>query len=340
MVQLLRYLLFPISLLYAAGVHVRNFLFDMDVFKGEKFSTPTIVIGNLSVGGTGKTPMVAYLIELLSPHYKIAVLSRGYKRKTKGIVIADGSSSVFDIGDEPFQIAKKYPFITMAVDADRRNGIRELERLISPELIILDDAYQHRWVRPSMTFLLTSYGELYPNDWYLPTGNLRDAKNQAKRADSIVVTKCPRLPAENEKKKLVAILRPKTSQSVVFGELKYDNRLIGLERTTTFEAVKGKQVALVTGIANPTPLLIFLKSKGLVFEHLKFPDHHNFTDKEIQSFKTYDVVVTTEKDFVRLDGRLSNAYYIKIQHRFSENDNEIILRGITKILKSDPQHLS
>jgi len=138
MVQLLRYLLFPISLLYAAGVHVRNFLFDMDVFKGEKFSTPTIVIGNLSVGGTGKTPMVAYLIELLSPHYKIAVLSRGYKRKTKGIVIADGSSSVFDIGDEPFQIAKKYPFITMAVDADRRNGIRELERLISPELIILD----------------------------------------------------------------------------------------------------------------------------------------------------------------------------------------------------------
>lgn len=337
MVQLLRYILFPFSLVYAGAVYVRNILFDIGLFKSEVFSIPIIVVGNLSTGGTGKTPMVAYLIELLSPEHKIAVLSRGYKRKSKGFVLADGTSTVSKLGDEPFQIAKKYPHVKVAVDANRRNGIRELEKQKTIDLIILDDAYQHRWVKPSLSLLLTAYGKLYPNDWYLPTGNLRDTKNQSKRADVIVVTKCPEFPESNKKEQLLRTLNPLTGQNVIFGRLKYEYHFIGLKEKLSFDALKEKKVALVTGIANADPLVSFLEKKGVSFEHLNFADHHNFSETELQKFNAYDIILTTEKDFVRFEDTLPNAYYLGVKHEFSSGDKEVILNAVKKIIRSAPR---
>ena len=333
MLQLLRYILFPVSLLYAVVVHIRNYLFDIGIFRFEKFSTPTITIGNLSVGGTGKTPMTAYLIELLGSEYKIAVLSRGYKRKSKGFVLADDNSKVSDLGDEPYQIANKYPNIVVAVDTNRRNGIRELEKRIELDLILLDDAYQHRWVKSDSYVLLTSFDALYPNDWYLPTGNLRDSKSQSKRADFIVVTKCPELPSSAIRTKILRKLKPKTNQKVVFGTLKYEDHFIGLNGKMEFDDLRGNNIALVTGIANPKPLVEFLSGKGVTFEHLKFSDHHSFTDSEINNFRAYDLVLTTEKDFVRFENRLNNAYHLGVKHSFTPQDKEVILNMVRQVLK-------
>ncbi len=340
MVQLLRNILFPFSLLYAVIVHIRNFLFDIGFFKSTVFSTPTVVIGNLSVGGTGKTPMTAYLIELLGSKYKIAILSRGYKRKSKGFVLAHKDSNVNDLGDEPFQIVKKYPHVTVAVEANRRNGILELEKQIVPDLIILDDAFQHRRVKPSLSLLLTSYGALFPLDWYLPTGNLRDAKNQSKRADLVVVTKCPEIPKEIEREKILYCLKPHSKQKVVFGTLQYGDFLIGDKGKLSFDELKGRQLVLVTGIANPKPLIDFLSEKSIDFRHLRFSDHHHFSDKEIKDFNQYDLVITTEKDFVRFEGRVPNVYYLEVKHFFSESDREVILGAITKTIKSPPRFFS
>ncbi|RNC91642.1 MAG: tetraacyldisaccharide 4'-kinase [Allomuricauda sp.] len=335
--QVLRYLLFPVSLLYAAGVYFRNLLFDVGILKSSKFSTPTIAIGNLTVGGTGKTPMVAYLIELLGSDVKMAVLSRGYKRKSKGFVLANSHSNVVDLGDEPFQIARKYPHITVAVDSNRRNGIRELEKGPAPDIIILDDAYQHRWVKPSKLLLLTSYNALYANDWYLPTGNLRDSKNQAKRANLIIVTKCPQFPNPTKKEELLNSIKPLDNQKVVFGTIQYQDYFIGLNGNLSFQDLKGKNIALVTGIANPAPLVDFLTSKDVMFKHLKFADHHNFTSREIQSFAAYDLVLTTEKDFVRFEDVLTNAYYLEMKHDFSEDDRKVVLQTIQDLIKPAPR---
>ena len=333
MLKLLRYILFPFSLIYAVAVYVRNFLFDIGIFRSQTFSTPTITIGNLSVGGTGKTPMTAYIIELLGSEYKIAVLSRGYKRKSKGFFLADDNSKVSDLGDEPFQIANKYPNIVVAVDTNRRNGIHQLEKRVAPELILLDDAYQHRWVKPSASLLLTSYDKLYSTDWYLPTGNLRDSKNQSKRADLIVVTKCPELPSSAKRTKILSKLRPMINQKVVFGTLKYEDHFIGINSKLGYDDLRRKKIALVTGIANPKPLVKFLKGKGVNFEYLKFSDHHNFTNNEINSFRAYDVVLTTEKDFVRFENRLNNAYFLGVKHSFSVQDKEVILNMVRQVLK-------
>ncbi|MGB5498951.1 MAG: tetraacyldisaccharide 4'-kinase, partial [Maribacter sp.] len=172
--QLLRKIAFPISLIYALVVHIRNFLFDVGIFKSNSFHTPTICVGNLSVGGTGKTPMIEYLAEILKERNKVAILSRGYRRKTKGFVLATSDSKVEEIGDEPFQLYSKLSDITVAVDADRCNGIKKLQNIIAPDIILLDDAFQHRKVKPGLSILLTAYDNLYMNDWYLPTGDLRD----------------------------------------------------------------------------------------------------------------------------------------------------------------------
>jgi len=177
--QLLRKIAFPISLIYALVVYTRNFLFDIGFLKGKSFKTPTVCVGNLSVGGTGKTPMVEYLIRMLQDSFEVAVLSRGYRRKSRGFVLATEDSKVEDLGDEPFQIKSKFPKIAVAVDADRCNGIKELEDSEHPDIILLDDAFQHRRVKPTFSILLTAFDYLYPNDWYLPTGNLRDSKKEA-----------------------------------------------------------------------------------------------------------------------------------------------------------------
>src|SRR5690606_14733525 len=229
-------------------------------------------VGNLSVGGTGKTPMVEYLLGVLEGH-RVAVLSRGYKRRSKGFLLADASSTVLDLGDEPFQLHRKFPNLALAVDGDRRRGIETLERSVSPELILLDDAFQHRRVAPSLSILLTAHGRLYVDDWYLPTGNLRDAKGEAARADLIVVTKCPVDLSEDAREQLIRKLRPRAAQEVLFAHLAYGKRVLdGKGGGMELSALKGKRVALVTGIASPGPLLAHLESLGIAFSHFGYGD--------------------------------------------------------------------
>ncbi len=331
--QLLRKLLFPFSLLYGAVVHLRNFLYDRNILISKKFDTTTICIGNLTVGGTGKTPMTEFLIELLQPHYTIAVLSRGYRRKSAGFVLANESTSVEKLGDEPFQIHQKFKDITVAVDANRREGIKKLSEQVSPNLILLDDAYQHRKVKPDFSLLLTSFGNLYVDDWYLPTGNLRDSKKAAGRADIIIVTKCPKDLSKDDQEQIKKKLKPKKHQKVLFSYFEYDNMVHGQLDHLEVEELKGRKITLVTGIANPVPLVNHLKDIGLDLDHLAFGDHHFFSEREVETLKRKEIVVTTEKDYVRLGKRIPNLYYLQVKHRFMDDGNGIISEAIEEIMK-------
>ncbi|MER3373482.1 MAG: tetraacyldisaccharide 4'-kinase [Allomuricauda sp.] len=332
MLQLLRKIAFPFSLVYALVVHIRNFFYNTGVMKSKSYQTPTLCVGNLSVGGTGKTPMIEYLVRLLKGH-KIAVLSRGYKRKSKGFLVADTNSAVLDLGDEPYQLHQKFPEITVAVDADRRNGINQLENTVKPEVILLDDAFQHRRVKPDFSILLTAYGQLYVDDWYLPTGNLRDSKREAKRANIIIVTKCPVLLSEEEQRAIIDRLKPLPHQKVLFSKLEYDQLLKGGKvENLDFSAIKAKKMALVTGIASPEPLVNYLKSLGLVFTHFAFGDHHNFSEKDVQQFKDHELILTTEKDYVRLKGKVKNLFYVEIAHSFTAEDKVFLEKTIKSLV--------
>ena len=330
--QLLRKLAFPISLIYALVVHVRNFCFDKGIFKSTSFNTPTICIGNLSIGGTGKTPMIEYLLRLMTNDYKIAVLSRGYRRKTKDYLLANETLTVEDLGDEPFQIYSKFNKIALAVDADRRNGIKNLEGEVSPDLILLDDAFQHRKVKPSLSILLTTYTNLYVNDWYLPTGDLRDSKKEAKRAKIIVVTKCPEDITKTQKEAIIKSIKPQEHQEVLFSKFVYNDFLVGANKKIALSDLKGKHFSLVTGIANPKPLVVHLKSLGNSFEHFKYADHHFFNENDIADFSKNELIITTEKDFTKLSGRCKNIFYLEVQHEFFDDGKEIIERCIKDIM--------
>lgn len=329
--KLLRKIGFPISLVYGLVVYIRNILFDTGIFKSHSFSTPTVCVGNLSVGGTGKTPMIEYLIALLKENRKLAVLSRGYGRKSTGFVKAGTTTTVQQIGDEPFQIYKKYPEVTIVVDSDRRHGISLLEAKEKPDLILLDDAFQHRKVRASISILLTAYGQLYVDDWYLPTGNLRDSKREAHRADLIVVTKCPSNLSLEKQGEIMKKLSPLKHQHILFSSLVYDTVLLGNSGTLTLEELRDKKVLLVTGIANPKPLVTYLNEASIPLEHLEFGDHHFFTEKEIDLFNTKALILTTEKDFVRLEGKVDNLYYIRIEHRFLGDGRKQLLEALASL---------
>lgn len=332
---MLRKLLFPISLIYALVVHIRNYLYDVDVFKSKAFETPTICIGNLSVGGTGKTPMAEFLISLLKEEYKIAFLSRGYRRKSTGFVLANDQSTVSDLGDEPFQIHSKFPGIVVAVDADRRNGIRILHDKVQPDLILFDDAFQHRKVKYGLSILLTAYDNLYVNDWYLPTGNLRDSKREAKRADLIIVTKCPSDLNDSERERIAQKLNPEPYQQVLFSCLAYDSQFKGDTNSVPLDYFRDKKSTLITGIANPEPLVAYLEASGLTFEHLRFKDHHSFTENELRQLRKKEYLLTTEKDYVRLKGKVENLYHLPIKHRFLSDGRKILEDGLDDFMKSN-----
>lgn len=328
----LRYLLFPLSLLYAMGVYIRNFLYDSGFFSSLSYDTPTVCVGNLSVGGTGKTPMIEYIIRRLEGH-KIAVLSRGYKRKSKGFVLAGPLCTVEDLGDEPFQLYQKFREVVVAVDADRRNGITQLRQRVKPEVILLDDAFQHRRVSPKFSLLLTAYDQLFVTDWYLPTGNLRDSKKEAKRADMIVVTKCPSTLSQVERTTIIRKLEPRPGQKVLFSSLGYKNRLKGgTNPNLMLVDLKNTKVALVTGIAEPRPLVNYLKSLEISFRHFNYPDHHFFTAQDIGQFNSFPLVLTTEKDYVRLTGRVKPLYYIEVAHEFNAEDSSVLENALKALL--------
>lgn len=333
--QLLRKLLFPISVVYGMVIHIRNYLYDIEFFKSKSFKTPTVCVGNLSVGGTGKTPMIEYLIGVLQNDFKIAVLSRGYKRKSKGFQLASQHSTIEQLGDEPLQIYNKFKIIDFAVDTDRRNGILNLERIVKPDIILLDDAFQHRRVKPSFNILLTAFDSLFIRDTFLPTGNLRDAKNQAKRAHIIIVTKCPDGLKKEEQHKITK--RFTQNNPILFSCLKYAKVLKSKNEELTFESLKMKQVSLVTGIANPKPLVKHLESIGVAFRHFEFGDHHFFTDKEISRFKDSDFIITTEKDFMRLEGKVENLFYLEVRHHFLNDADIVLMSELKKAITLHPQ---
>jgi len=333
LMRLIRILAFPISLIYALVVYLRNWLFDIGLLQSKTFDTPLICIGNLSTGGTGKTPMTEFIISALSNSSKVAVLSRGYKRKSKGYLLATNNSTVEELGDEPYQIFTKFQNIELAVDANRRNGIELLEKEVKPDVIILDDAFQHRKVKPSLNILLTAYDDLYTDDWYLPTGNLRDGKKEAKRAEIIVVTKCPTEISDSKREEIKKRLAPKKHQQILFAHLEYDSELTSKNDFKPLNSLKKESFTLVTGIANPQPLLSYLEAQGLNFNHLKYNDHHNFSTQEVAHLNSLDLKVTTEKDYVRLSKKVDNLYYLGVRHKFIKNDEVVLRESLNALLK-------
>jgi tetraacyldisaccharide 4'-kinase len=325
--SIIRKIVYPISFLYGEVTRIRNVLYDKGILKSTQFEIPVIVVGNLSVGGTGKTPQIEYLIRQLNKNYKIAVLSRGYKRKSKGFIIANDTSNALQIGDEPYQYFKKFSEVIIAVDANRVNGITQLNALENPpEIILLDDAYQHRKVNSSFNILLTSFNDLYVDDEVLPTGNLRERVAGAERAQIIIVTKCPPELSKEKQQEITSKLKPTVSQSVFFTTIEYSDVVRNNIKEITVEELKKYQVLLITGIAKPKPLVVFLKSKSIDFEHFQFPDHHHFSKKDISNIKSkfdaitsdHKIIVTTEKDYVRLNDELEVAY-LEIKTRFIEH---------------------
>ena len=318
--DLLRKLLLPLSILYWAVAELRNFMYDKGFFRSYGFSIPVIAVGNLSTGGTGKSPQTEYLIRLLSSRYRIATLSRGYKRRSKGFVLADGQCSAGTIGDEPFQFFTKFPNIRVAVDADRKNGIEKLLAMEpKPEVILLDDAYQHRRVKAGFYILLTAYGDLYANDLVLPAGNLREGRSGAKRANVIIVTKCPTGLSGAEQIEIRSKLRAAPGQKVYFTAISYDDAVYSESGAKQVAAIRTMPKLLVAGIAKPKPFFNHLKEDGDIV--LTFPDHHDFTKSdldEINKQANNKIIITTEKDYMRLKGRLpeDKLFYLPIKCRF------------------------
>jgi tetraacyldisaccharide 4'-kinase len=281
---------------------------------------PVIVVGNISAGGTGKTPQIEYLIRLLSDKYKVATLSRGYKRKSSGFILADANANAEIIGDEPYQYYLKFPTIQVAVDADRKNGIEQLlAQPDPPEVILLDDAFQHRKVKAGFYILLTSYNELYCDDFQLPTGNLRENSSGAKRANVIVVTKFPSDLSVDEQIKISAKLQLSANQELYFSTIEFDECVFSENEKKVVAEIQNSEKLLLAGIAKPQTFFTHLKSSKA--KCLTFSDHHQFTEKDLLEIKNTaqnNIVITTEKDYVRLQGRLpkEQLFYLPIKTKF------------------------
>lgn len=320
--KFIRIILFPVVPIYYLVTWLRNWLYDKGIKTYKSYDIPVICVGNLSTGGTGKTPMIEYLIRLLKTNTPVATLSRGYKRITEGFVLADDSATADTIGDEPFQFFKKFESIKVAVDGNRQNGIAELLALDDkPEVILLDDAYQHRKVKAGFNILLTAYYNLYCDDIVLPTGNLREPRTGAKRADIIVVTKCPKDISETEKQRIASKLKVKAHQQLFFSHIDYSDKV--LSKTKELKLNELPSFTLVTGIANATPLVDFLKAKGLGFDHIEYPDHYSFRPNDIELLSEKGMIITTEKDFVRLSDNENlepNLFYLPITLAIDNED--------------------
>ena len=332
--QNLRKLLLPFSWLYGIGVYIRNSLYNFNFFKTVSYKFPVICIGNLNVGGTGKTPMTEYVASYLSTTYKTAILSRGYKRNSKGFLFAEEGITTELLGDEPYQYFRKFKNVLVAVDEDRRRGIEILRENYNAAIIVLDDALQHRRVTAGLNILLTVYQSLYVDDLLLPAGNLRDSKTQAQRADIIIVTKCPDTLRQEKKKEIAKRLLLLPHQKIFFSTIIYSEIVSSSNNTLPINFFKDKIITVVTGIANPTPLLNHLKKQEIKFKHLKFSDHHRFSEKELTSLKQYQYIITTEKDYVKLKA-LKNVYYIPIRLSFFQ-DGGVFNKVLSSFVQSFP----
>lgn len=350
-----KFLLLPFSFLYGCVVYFRNILYDTDVlFHTTEFDIPIISVGNITAGGTGKTPHVEYLVKLLKDEFKVATLSRGYGRNTKGYVLAHAGSSSNEIGDEPKQYKQKFPDITVAVCEKRVVGVRTI--LLdhrSVNTILLDDAFQHRAIKPGLSILLVEYSHLFQPNYLLPAGTLREWTYGSERADIIVVTKTPKIFSAMERRRAKELYQLQPYQTIYFSYIKYEEPLpiwdsTPISHTMKYYFEKGYHIIALTGIANPEPMLEYLKTHSKNVISAAFPDHHYFTQKDILYVKgLYDeikesnkIILTTEKDSMRLIKSgfplLQNlpVFYIPIEIAFHNNDNVEFDKQVIKYVKA------
>ena len=332
--------LLPISLLYGMVVWFRNKCFDWGFFKSQSFDIPIISVGNITTGGTGKTPHVEYIISLLKEFSSKAILSRGYGRKTRDFKLVFDDSKVIQVGDEPLQYAQKFQDVSVAVQEDRVKGIKKLIKK-GLSTIVLDDAFQHRWVQAGLNILLTSYNNLYIDDFLLPVGKLREGKLSALRADIIVVTKTPKALLPVDKNRLIEQIAPWPHQQLCFSYYDYSHpvHIFSKEEVPLDE----QQILLLTGIADAQSIKDYLIGKVEVVEHLKYKDHHPYSTKDVEKIKkvwqevksSKKLILTTEKDSVRLHEykeELKDIFicYLPINVRFHEEEkfNNLVLNYV------------
>ncbi|MBI2730870.1 MAG: tetraacyldisaccharide 4'-kinase [Sphingobacteriales bacterium] len=343
--QSIRLLLLPFALIYWLVIWVRNKLYDKNILKSSSFNLPLICVGNLSVGGTGKSPMVEYLLRLLHKDFHLAAISRGYKRKTKGYLLANATTTSLEIGDEPKLFHIKFPTVAVAVGEERIVAIPQLlQDKPETEAIILDDAFQHRAVKAGLNILLTDYNNLFTRDFYLPTGDLRDLKSCYERATVIVVTKCPLHLSVDEKQSVHNEINPLPGQHIFFAAIDY-GKPYHLVHNNAIDLGKEMEILLVTGIANPGPLKALVGDITRSYENMSFNDHHIFTIDDLRDIRKrfekmeaqHKIILTTEKDAIRLvkfKEELSSMplFVIPIQHKilFEESPafNSIIINFI------------
>jgi len=350
-----RILLYPLSLVYCLITSVRNKLYNRGIKKTTRYQIPLISIGNLTVGGTGKTPMSELLIKTLLPDYRCALLSRGYGRKTKGPRMAANDASPATIGDEPMQMKLKFPELTVMVAEKRTLGMEYLlQQNPAPQVVLLDDAFQHRAVTPGLSILITDYYRPIYKDLCLPSGNLREPLRGKKRADIIVVNKCPENLSESEKKHIIKKLSPTPKQQVFFSCIGYGN----LKQTGSSNSIGPKPdvkrpVLALAGIGNPIPFFQETAKYGDVFEQLTFPDHHDFSDsditkirKKLEQMAPGAIILTTEKDAVRLSHKnlpatlSENIWYIPIELEILFNEQNTFLKTVKNYVEKNQRNSS
>ncbi len=342
-----RILLFPFSLLAWMYIKIRNRLYDKNYLTSVSFNLPLICVGNISVGGTGKSPMVEYLVRMLHLHYKLATLSRGYKRKTKGYALAGPATTALEIGDEPMQFHLKFPEIPVAVGEQRLEAIPQLlHDHPETEVILLDDAFQHRAIKAGLNILLTDYNNRYMDDWYLPAGDLRDNKSSARRAHIIIVTKCPPDLSEKERGKILAELKPTPAQTVFFSCIVYDVPYHIISHQP-HSLQPDCEVLLVTGIANPKAIKHYIELRVKSYLEKNYSDHHVFTIDDLQEIKerfkqlqgAQNIIITTEKDAVRLlkfEKELADfpLYVLPVHHQIKFGEEEKLKQIVLRFIQS------
>jgi len=354
------FLLYPLSVLYRMATDIRNILYDTGAFRSEKFNFPVICIGNITAGGTGKTPHAEYLISLLQNDFRVALLSRGYKRRSRGFRIASQSSTTLEIGDEPLQIFSKFPSILVAADSDRVNGIKTIMREHpDTDLIILDDGFQHRSVKPGMSILLTDYRRIITGDYLLPYGNLRENPDNRKRADVIVITKTPGTATESDKKRITGEMKTNEAQKIFFTSVSYGDPSPVFEKHAPEKTLPANPdrhnsgAVVLTGIAVPRPLIEYVEGFFPETIHLAFPDHHYYSEddigKAVKAFRNLKsrekMIITTEKDAVRLrefsniDDSLKGAmYFIPVGIDFPDGDKQEFDKTIIEYVRRNKRN--
>lgn len=338
-----RWYLFPFSLLFHLITAVRNTLYNWGILSSTKFKTSIIGVGNLSVGGSGKSPMVMYLADVLSKNFRTGVLSRGYGRNTKGYGIVNYESTYKMVGDEAMQLFERFrnKFV-IGVCEDRVYGASKIIKDMDLDVLLLDDSYQHRRIKPGFNILLTDYNDPYFKDFLLPAGNLRESRSGAKRADIIVVTKCPDVLTKEKKQFYLSRIKPKYYQKVFFSSINYDENILNKRQMIPVQNLDYYDVLLITGIANPSLIEKELNRYCPRVKHLRYKDHHAFTIEDIEQIKEeyeklgeYKIILTTEKDYVRLktfDYLREKLFYwpINIEMDRAEAFNELIINFVNK----------